>query len=327
MTPQERYHSAMPWKQSLYWPAHRLKEMLKIYPYTKTQTYVITYNVTIHAKAESIPLEALTLVIPRPPTTKEQQIIDFKLHLPNAQEKKDGSFGNHFFFIRIEPRAADFEIPVFSCKATIHPFRKSFTPHKILPPTPIGGKTEHVHPNDARIQTLAKNIGKGLSAHETARKIHTHIVKTLKYGDPIDGLYNDLDALLRPRVDCGGFDSLFVSLCLASGIQARIVSGFFLDREKNEMHAWAEFQDEKGCWIPADPSMEQLAKQGKTRKSGRFGYIGSDRLQLSQGCDIPIKWNNKIYSAPLLQHPFILEGNGSESIRAALTINIISPQA
>ncbi len=317
----------MPRKESLYWPAHRLKEMLKRYPYTKTQTYELTYNITIHAKTESVPLKALTLVIPRPPTTREQQIIDFKLHLPNAQEQRDERFGNHFFLVRLEPRATNFEIPVFSGKATIHPFKKGSTPRQILPPPAIGEKTEHLHPNDARIQTLAKNIGRDPSIHETARKIYAHIVRTIKYGEPIDGLYSDLDALLRSHVDCGGFDSLFVSLCLASGIQARIVSGFFLDGEKNEMHAWAEFQDEKGYWIPVDPSMEQLARKGRTKKSGRFEYIGSDRLQLSQGCDIPIEWNNKQYSAPLLQHPFILDGTGSESIRAALSVKMIPPQA
>ncbi|MBP6944476.1 transglutaminase domain-containing protein [Patescibacteria group bacterium] len=317
----------MSWKQPLYWPIHRLKEALRLYPYTKTQTYELTYSVTIHAKEEVAPLEALTLVIPRPPTTKEQQIIDFKLHLPNAQEQRDEPFGNHFFFVRLEPRATRFEIPVFSCKATIHPYKKGSTPNQAFSPATIEKETEHLHPNDPRIQTLAKNIGKSSSAHETARRIHAHLVRTVKYGEPIDELYSDIDALTRSHVDCGGFDSLFVSLCLASGIQARIVSGFFLDREKNNMHAWAEFQDEKARWIPVDPSTEQLTKQGRTKKSGRFGFIGSDRLQLSQGCDIPIKWNNKIYSAPLLQHPFILGGTGSESIRANLNVNIISSQA
>ncbi len=317
----------MSWKQPLYQPLHRLKEILNLYPYTKTQTYELTYSVVIQIQEQSSSSTPLTLAVPHPPFTQEQHITDFKLHLPNTQEQREDRFGNHFFLIDLEPRAANFEIPLFSCKATIHPYKKSALSKQAHPLPILQEDTFHLHPQDPRIQTLAKNIGHGSSFKKTARRINTHLIKTVKYGEPIDGLYGDLDTLLRPHVDCGGFDSLFVSLCLASGIQARIVSGFFLDREKNEMHAWAEFQDEKGHWIPVDPSMEQLAKQGRTKKSGRFGYIGSDRLQLSQGCDIPIEWNNKIYSAPLLQHPFLLEGNGTESIQATLTVNIVSPQA
>ncbi len=316
----------MSWKQPLYWPIHRLKETLGLYPHTQTQTYELTYNIIIQIKEVALPSKPLTLAIPKPPTTKEQQITDFKLHLPNVKEQAEERFGNHVFFVQLEPRATNFEIPLFSCKATIHPYKKASAPNQVPSPPTIGEKTEHLHPNDPRIQTLAKNIGNSSSAYETAKKIHAHLVRTVKYGEPIDGLYSDLDTLTRPHVDCGGFDSLFVSLCLTSNIQARIVNGFFLDGDKNAMHAWAEFQDEKGHWIPVDPSTEQLAKQGRTKKSGRFGYIGSDRLQLSQGCDIPLEWNNKIYSAPLLQHPFLLEGTGSESIRALLTVNAISPQ-
>ncbi len=323
---QERYHPAMSWKQPLYWPLHRLKETLKLSPYTKTQTYELTYNLVVQAGNEETISKGLTIAIPIPPTTHEQQITELKLHLPNIQKTREPRFDNHFFLIHIEPRATNFELPIFSCKALIHPYKKNGPPAPISPSLPSEA-TEHLHPTDSRIQTLAKNIGKGSSIKETARKINAHLVKTVRYGDPIDGLYSDLDTLLRSHVDCGGFDSLFVSLCLASGIQARIVSGFFLDGDKNEMHAWAEFQNETGHWIPVDPSMEQFAKNGRTKKSGRFGYIGSDRLQLSQGCDIPIEWNNKIYSAPLLQHPFLLEETPSESIRATLTLHILSSEA
>jgi hypothetical protein len=99
-----------------------------------------------------------------------------------------------------------------------------------------------------------------------------------------------------------------------------IVSGFFLDGNKNDMHAWAEFQDEQGHWIPVDPSTEQLVKQHRSKKSGRFGFVGSDRLRLSHGCDILIEWNNKFYYAPILQHPFVIEGGEDTSVRAKIQV-------
>jgi hypothetical protein len=314
----------MSWKQSLFWPYHRLKEQLGTYSHTGINSFEITYHLSIESKTAN----TITLAIPLPPTTPEQTITELKLHLPNTRQVTDEKCGNHFFIGSIEPRTAKLEIPAFSCQTTIRPYsKKNNCSTTGMPSIALTEDSNHLHPTDPRIQTLAKNIGQRSSRKEVASKINAHLVRTLVYGDPIDELYSDLDALLRPRVDCGGYDALFVSLCRANNIPARIVNGFFLDGTKNNMHAWAEFQDEKGHWIPVDPSMEQLAKKGRTKKSGRFGYIGSDRLQLSQGCDIPIEWNNKQYSAPLLQHPFILDGTGSESIRAALSVKMIPPQA
>jgi len=146
-------------------------------------------------------------------------------------------------------------------------------------------------------------------------RLNSYVVKRLRYGSPIRGLYSAEEALRKPQVDCGGFDTLLISLCLALGIPARIVSGFWLGYPLNHMHAWIEIMLPDGTWIPADPSLEKLRQEKRTEKEGGLGFAGSDRLKLSRGCDIEIPLDGRIEVVPLLQHPalFAREGlNGLE---------------
>ncbi len=304
----------MPWKQTLAWSIHRVQEALGVFTYTRPRTYELTYSIIIATKNT----QSITLAIPLPPETSTQTIQDLTLHLPHTTEMHDQTFGNRVLIASIEPRSEEMKVPVFRCLVTTRPDDGNGPRDGRVDLAPT--QNRFIHTEDGRIQTLARHVGIGSNAKEKAQRINAHLIKHLIYGDPIDGLYSDLDALTRPRVDCGGFNTLFVSLCLANDIPARIVSGFWLDGIKNDMHAWAEFQDEHGRWIPVDPSVEQMAHQGRTHKSGRFGFVGSDRLALSVGCDIPVIWNQATRCAPILQHPFILEGPSDLVCRGRINI-------
>lgn len=302
----------MSWKQTLAWPLHRIRETFGLFAYAQPQAYELTYSVGISAKDT----HPITFAIPLPPQTDTQEIQNLTLHLPHTTKAVDEVFKNEILITSIEPRTERIEVPVFHCLVKTKPGHRQ--QQKTQHATPA--QSRYIHAVDPRIQTLARHLGIGSSAKEKARRINTHLIKHLTYGDPIDGLYSDIEALTRPNVDCGGFATLFVSLCLANNIPARIVSGFWLDDTKNDMHAWAEFQDEQGNWIPVDPSVEQMVRRGRTHKSGRFGFVGSDRLICSIGCDIPITWNNKIQRAPILQHPYILEGSSDAQCRAIIRL-------
>ena len=313
-----RYALFMSWKQTLAWPLHRVRETLGLFSYTQPQTHELTYSVIISAQDA----RPITFAIPLPLQTNTQEVRDLVLHLPHTTEERDTTFNNRVLIATIEPRAEKMEVPIFHCLVTTSPNRGQR--EKDAQTSPALTNNRFIHTADPRIQTLARHLNTGSSTKEKARRINNHLTKHLVYGDPIDGLYSDTEALIRPNVDCGGFVTLFTSLCLANNIPARIASGFWIDGEKNDMHAWAEFQDEQGRWIPVDPSVEQMARQGRTHKSGRFSFVGSDRLTLSIGCDIPIPWNNKIQNAPILQHPFILEGSSDAECRAIIRLTPVT---
>lgn len=126
------------------------------------------------------------------------------------------------------------------------------------------------------------------SIPQAIREANEFVMSYLTYGNPIDGLYTAEEAREKRVVDCGGFDALLQDELKKSGIASNIVAGFWSD---GKMHAWLEIGN-----IPADPSVELLRRQGRTRKSGQLGFVGSDRIAFSVG-------------EPFLQKALLLSGS------------------
>ncbi len=163
-----------------------------------------------------------------------------------------------------------------------------------------------INADDHEIKKLARKLkGKDDDVIRVLKRINEFVIQDLEYADPILGLYSAKEALTTKKVDCGGFDALFCAICIALGVPARVVSGFWAGYGKNSMHAWAEFMLPHGQWVPVDPSVEQFVRIGKTKKAGRFGFVGSDRVTLSIGCDIPLLLNGEEIRTDILQNPFI----------------------
>lgn len=179
-------------------------------------------------------------------------------------------------------------------------------------------------------EILLKNTTLGL----IASACNEYVIANLTYGNPIPGLYSATQVInqltLRQaqgkanqpinqstHFDCGGYDTLLISLLNACGIPARIVSGFWLNLGSSfisyflphpsvpTMHAWIEIMLPDGSWTPADPSVEQLHRLGRSKKIGRLGEVGDDRIAMSVGCDLEINMNNQTVSLDILQTPFI----------------------
>ena len=66
-----------------------------------------------------------------------------------------------------------------------------------------------------------------------------------------------LSALTNKVGVCEDYATLFVSLARASGIESRMVYGYYYSERRQlwERHAWAEFRIEDGSWTPVDPTM------------------------------------------------------------------------
>ena len=74
-----------------------------------------------------------------------------------------------------------------------------------------------------------------------------------------NALTDALTALKRQRASCNGKSRLFVALCRAQGIPARVVGGIILEQnEKRTSHLWAEVYY-RGNWIPFDVLNDHFA--------------------------------------------------------------------
>ena len=143
-------------------------------------------------------------------------------------------------------------------------------------------------------------------ADDRIKEANTFVMSHLEYGNPIEGLYSASQAREKITVDCGGFDTLLQEELAKHGIESRIVSGFW---ESGKMHAWLEIKVGEN-WIPADPSMEQLRRDRRTKKSGELGFVGSDRIALSVGSFFEIEIGVARYPVDILQNPLIIPEEG-----------------
>ncbi len=193
--------------------------------------------------------------------------------------------------------------------------------------------TAYTPSDNTQIKELAQKIvSRETDVINSIKAINNYCATKLVYGNPILGLYRATDALRSGSriksgttptpvgVDCGGFVTLFVSLCQAVGIPSRVVSGFFAGYEKNGMHAWAEAILPDSSLLPVDPSIENRRALGKTKRSGRFGFVGTDRIATSIGCAIPITVNQKLETIDILQNATIFPKNIEKNLNIETTL-------
>ena len=226
----------------------------------------------------------------------------------NCVVKKDRLYSNDYGYCDFDLKAEE--------KST---FEYSFR----IDVSPVVGKNYYADDQDLMKKFCVKNSflnsdfkpiidkayqlkGGSTDVMEIAKSFNDFVIDYLNYESPILGLYTGKFAFENRGVDCGGFDALFVTLCNSVGIPARIVSGFWAGYKESGMHAWAEFMLPDGRWVPVDPSIEQLRARGKTAKSGAFGFVGSDRVVFSVGCEIPVNIHDKEIFTDILQNPFLV---------------------
>ena len=89
---------------------------------------------------------------------------------------------------------------------------------------------------------------------KTVQKIYTFVNQKIEYTG-----YNPTDigatkALSTKQGDCTEFSDLFVALCRANNIPARVVEGMVTDYKNTAKHIWTEVYFDKYGWIRFDPT-------------------------------------------------------------------------
>jgi hypothetical protein len=114
---------------------------------------------------------------------------------------------------------------------------------------------ELIESNNSRIISLAHNLTNNVDSwHEKAVRIYDFVYRHLHY-EKQDEERGALWALENGAGDCSEYSYLFVALCRAAGIPARIQAGFSFHRPSETLedgHMWAEYYLENYGWIPVD---------------------------------------------------------------------------
>jgi len=300
----------------------KIKEKLGAAFYLKPQKYAVSYAVKLKNLLNA-PNEII-LILPTPENLSGQEILSVpELNLKPDMAGKEKKYGNNYAVWKLAMKAGEEKEVKIDFSVRVRPLTAE--PKKRFSINDYAGDEIYklytrsnslIHPENEKIKILAKKIrGTQDDVREILAAINAYVVSNLKYGAPIEGLYSDIDALEKDEVDCGGFASLYASLAIASGIPSRIVSGFWAGYENNTMHAWAESLMPDKTWLPADPATEQLRNLGRTKKLGRLGETGSDRIILSKGCDLELSAGDDMIKTEILQNPIVSAEKGNESIK------------
>jgi hypothetical protein len=112
-----------------------------------------------------------------------------------------------------------------------------------------------IESSSQEINSIVQSIvGNESNIHEKIYKIYDFVVKYLKY-QAQEEEKGALWALKNGVGDCSEYSYLFVALCRAAGIPARVQAGFAFHSEKEVVedgHMWAEYYLENYGWIPVD---------------------------------------------------------------------------
>lgn len=256
--------------------------------------------------------EHFWLVSPLPAATEHQEVDGAPVfNIDPTEVRIDPIYGNRYAAWRLSgaPGSTNtiegtFTVDLQPTRLTLSDYTDTVFDENVAPL--YRQSNAYLCPNDARIQEVADTIVRHEpTVAERVRSCNEYVKKRLTYGAPIQGLYSAVQALELPAVDCGGYGTLLVSLLIACGIPARIVSGFWIDGKKNAMHAWVEAEVSPGVWLPLDPSVEELRAAGRTNKIGGVGETGSDRLRMSAGCDLSLVVGNTTCTTDILQCPAV----------------------
>ncbi|MEM7654550.1 MAG: transglutaminase family protein [Bacteroidota bacterium] len=117
--------------------------------------------------------------------------------------------------------------------------------------------------------------------------IYQQVQDTLTYQPNLKEELGPVQALEQGQGDCTEFTDLFVSLCRATGIPSRGVSGWMLTPTlENPNHHWAEVWLEGLGWIPVDPSQDifRRTKLGPFQADSRQHYLYLSRNRWDPVC-------------------------------------------
>jgi len=111
-----------------------------------------------------------------------------------------------------------------------------------------------IEKEDDQIQEIADGI-EGRTQVDVVHKIYNYVLDHMEYTTPSRRSRGAVMALKWGQGDCTEYADLFVALCRAKDLPARVVTGYTVRFDsKSPKHNWAEVYLQEYGWVPFDPS-------------------------------------------------------------------------
>lgn len=242
-------------------PIYRLRN-----PFAGTLTYTLQIETNVYGNSK-----VTSLWIPLIKNETARHYVQLKSFSPQPSEIRVDDYGNiyaywnenalpkkGYFTVSISYAVLSFETTYLIDAESVVPYDKNSTIYKSFT-----HPEKLIESNNAQINSTAHEIISGeTNPHEMAYKIYQYVVNTLRYEVQPEE-HGALWALQNKRGDCSEFSYLFVALCRAVGIPAKIKVGYAFQRNTDSEengHMWAEYYLENYGWIPVDPTWHLFDK-------------------------------------------------------------------
>jgi transglutaminase-like putative cysteine protease len=214
--------------------------------------FVLSYNFSVPGNTSKI-----RYVVLLPKTIPgRQKIFDIKYSPePSKCFSKNGNDYAEFVFVE-PPKQFKVEITV---KAGLFKYdlstarRKTQLNHANDPNLSDFLKNEkYVEKDEPQIQQIVKSMTGRLEINRV-RSIYNYVIDNMEYGGYGKKDLGALKAIQRKSGDCSEYSDLFVALCRANNIPARVVTGCTTEFKTTPKHAWCEVYLQQYGWVPFDP--------------------------------------------------------------------------
>lgn len=286
---------------------------MKLLIFLKKQKYYQKYSVRFKANIINLAIKdnLIHLIMPFPLQNAYQKLFGKYSITPKGEIRTEHKFQNQYIYWTKDLKPKEEKTFELKFKVSVESRNKPLKDNADL--SRFLKSDQFI--NAREVLKISNDLTKKIDdPDEKVKILNDYVVNNLQYGNPIKGLYTISQALKNDKVDCGGFDTLLASLCMAQKIPARIISGFFAN-ENNKMHAWVEIYLPNRGWVVADPSMEKLSKERRSKRWAKLGNISADRIALSLGQNFKLKLPGKILKLDILQNPQIIAQWGESSIK------------
>ncbi|NMM63744.1 transglutaminase [Clostridium sp. P21] len=166
--------------------------------------------------------------------------------------------------------------------------------------------SDKIESNNSAIIDKSKDLFAGISnPYYKAKKAYEFVNNYMTY-DQNNKNKGALNALQTSRGVCEDYSELFVALLRASGVPARVVTGYWVDGENfsnnvangnNYRHAWAEYYLPEYGWIPAEPTNLYYYNGNKTIDYSYFSNLSGPAHFITGYDTVGENKDNTIYSS------------------------------
>lgn len=245
-------------------------------------TFILRYNVKLE-NSDSIPVTPVRMLVMLGRDFASYQRTVLLSAAREFEVVMNDSQGNRFIEYALEGLNPGESVDIsFDYLIEIRPTIYEITSPAHASPTlalvPYLAPEELIESESDRVTSVADSITTGAAdAYAKARSIYDYVITVLSYEIQDESMGAE-HALIHPdHADCTEFSALFVALCRASGVPARVIFGFAREPGEVEMsssHAWAEFYLDDLGWIPVDPTY------GSRSSREYFGRIDANHIAL-----------------------------------------------